>query len=271
MLSNNYDETLHVFRIFQQHFCHDDHNVVTFEDAARNVEDTRGNLCSIQKSLTYVTTLQGGFTPAQFLALSFILVEDVGYAKLLMFLLQKRPRLPWTMKLSTKPFPLWSVDLNKKYLPKPYNILQLQKQMKHNITEVNQQHVTAESQVAPWNAFPLDVYGLPCDYRETNNTRLTAEELAMLRNGQELAIRVYCLHKDDFCEDIGNVLPFYTAVKQVDNTRGDLPISRTYLYDINILIGFTPAHFLRCSFIQIEKAAFATLLMALLQRYLYLP
>ena len=161
MLSNNYDETIHVFRILQQHFCHDDHNVVTFEDAARNVEDTRGNLCSIQKSLTYVTTLQGGFTPAQFLALSFILVEDVGYAKLLMFLLQKRPRLPWTMKLSTKPFPLWSVDLNKKYLPKPYNILQLQKQMKHNITEVNQQHVTAESQVAQWNAFPLDVYGLP--------------------------------------------------------------------------------------------------------------
>ena len=104
-----------------------------------------------------------------------------------------------------------------------------------------------------------------------NNTRWTAEELTMFHNGQELAIRVYCLHKDDFCGDIGNVLPFYTAVKQVDNTRDDLPISRTYLYDINILIGFTPSHFLRCSFIQIENAAFTTLLMALLQRYLYLP
>ena len=158
------------FRILQQHFCHDDHKIITFEDAARNVEDTRGNL-SIQKSLSYETALKVGlFTPAQFRALSFILVENIGFAKLLMFLLQKRLRRPWTMKLSTKPF--------------PYNILQVQKQTKHNITEVNQQHVTAESQVAHWNAFPLDVYGLPCDNRETNNTRWTTEELSMLRNGQ---------------------------------------------------------------------------------------
>jgi hypothetical protein len=125
--------------------------------------------------------------------------------------------------------------------------------------------------VAQWNAFPLDVYGLPTDNRKINNTRWTADELAMLRNGQELPIRVYCLRNDDFCEDIGNVLPFYTAVKQVENTRGNLPISKTFLYDTNILIGFSPAHFLRCSFIQIQNDAFATLLMSLLQRRLHLP
>ena len=187
-----------------------------------------------------------------------------------MLLLQKRLRHPWTIKLSIKPFPLWSNDLNK-YKPKPYNILQVQKETKHDINKVKQQHITAESQVAQWNSFPLDVYGLPIDNRQINNTRWTTEELAMLRNGQELPIRVYCLRNDDFREDIGKILPFYTAVKQVDNTRGDLPISKTFLYDTNILIGFTPAHFLRCSFIQIQNEAFATLMMSLLQRRLHLP
>ena len=107
-----------------------------------------------------------------------------------MLLLHKRLRLPWTMKLSIKPFPVWFGDLNE-YIPKPYSILQVQKETKRNITEVKQQYVTAESQVAQWSAFPLDVYGLPRDNRETNNTRWTAEELGMLCNGQELAIRVY--------------------------------------------------------------------------------
>ena len=63
MLFNNSDKTTHVFRIVQQDFRHDDHNVITFEDAARSVEDTRGNL-SIPKSLAYETTLEVGFTPA---------------------------------------------------------------------------------------------------------------------------------------------------------------------------------------------------------------
>jgi hypothetical protein len=268
MLSNNFNETIYVFCILQEHFLHGIENVITFENAARNIENTRGNL-PIQKSTTYETTLEAGFTPAQFLASSFILVENEAFTKLLLPLLEKRLRLPWTMKHSIRPFPVWSDNLNKS-TPKPYNILQVLK-ARGKIAEVNQKNVTAQSQVAQWNAFPLDVYGLPCDDRKTNNTRWTPEELTLLRTAQELPIRVYCLHQDDFRDDIGNILPFYTAVKQVKNTRGDLPISRTFLYDTNILIGFTPAHFLRSSFIQVENAAFATLLMPLLQRRLNLP
>jgi hypothetical protein len=49
----------------------------------------------------------------------------------LVYLLQKRLRHPWAMKISIKPFPLWSDDLNK-YTLKPYNILQVQKETKHN-------------------------------------------------------------------------------------------------------------------------------------------
>jgi hypothetical protein len=118
MLSNNYDQTIHVFRILQQDFTHDDHNVITFEDAARNIDDTRGDL-SIEKSVTYKTTIGEGFTPTQFLASSFILIEDIPFTKVLMLLLQTRLRHPWTIKLSIKPFPQWSNDLNK-YTPKPY-------------------------------------------------------------------------------------------------------------------------------------------------------
>ena len=87
----------------------------------------------------------------------------------------------------------------------------------------------------------------------------------MLSTSRELAIRVYCLHKDDFCEDIGNVLRFcYSAIKQVEDTRGNLPIPKSFLYDsTNILIGFTPEHFLHsCSFIQLDNNAFATLLIS---------
>jgi hypothetical protein len=99
----------------------------------------------------------------------------------------------------------------------------------------------------------------------------TSEELSMLSSSQQLAIRVYCLRMDDFCEDIGNVLRFHSAIKQVRDARGNLPIPQSFLYDTNILIGFTSAHFLRSSFIHVDDDAFATLLMSLLKKRLYPP
>lgn len=62
------------------------------------MEDTWGEL-PIERSHGFETSLKAGFTPAQFLACSFILVENVEFPKLLMLFLGKRIRLPWTMKL----------------------------------------------------------------------------------------------------------------------------------------------------------------------------
>ena len=270
MLMQYSGETIFVFRLLQSDFIHNDDNPVTFYDVAKTVKDTRGAL-SIERSHAFDTSLDAGFTPAQFLASSFILIEHAGYAEVLMALLKKRVRLPWMIMLSTKFFPVSSRCIDDKHITKPYKVLQLHRKLQSNADNVGQQYVTAQSQVAQWDTFPLDVYGLPCDDRQINNTRWTTDELTTLSCSRQLPIRVYCLRKDDFQENVGNVLPFYSAIKQVEDTRGDLPIPKSFLYDTNILIGFTPAHFLHCSFIQVETEAFATLLMTLLQKRLYPP
>lgn len=264
------DETIFVFRFLECDLSRNDDKAATFYDVAKTVENTRGTL-SIEKSHGFETSLDAGFTPAQFLASSFILVENEKYADVLMVLLEKRIRLPWMIMLSTKYFPVSSGYIDDALVRRPYTVLQLHRKPLCNHEKVKQQSLTGQSQVAQWNAFPLDVYGLPCDDRETNNTRWTANELSTLSSSRELPIRVYCMKKDDFQEDVGSVLPFYTAIKKVKDTRGDLPIPKSFLYDTNILIGFTPAHFLRCSFLQLETRTFATLLMSLLQKRLYPP
>jgi hypothetical protein len=108
-------------------------NVVTFYDTARTVEDTRGELL-IQKSHGLETSLEAaGFTPAQFLASSHILVENVGFAEVLMLLLEKR------LRISMKCFPVSCGCIDDEYISKPYCVLQVQNKAQRNAAEVNQQ------------------------------------------------------------------------------------------------------------------------------------
>ena len=127
----------------------------------------------------------------------------------------------------------------------------------HEYVEPN---VTAETQLAIWNAFPL-INFLPVD--ETSITCWTQEELTMLSKFSDHTINVYCFRSDDF-HKLGFLQDFAKS-------RGDINIPRSFEYEITLSKGFTPAHFLRSNFINIQTQEMAKTMMYLLERRLRLP
>ena len=130
MLMKYTAETIFVFRLLEGNFSDNDDNAVTNIGIAKTVENTRGAL-SIERSHGFETSLEAGFTPAQFLALSFIFVENEEFAEVLMILLKKRVQLPWKLMVSTKFLSVPSGYIDDDTMLKPYMVLQLQV---HNTT-----------------------------------------------------------------------------------------------------------------------------------------
>ena len=131
MLMKYTAETIFVFRLLEGDFSDNDDNAVTNIGIAKIVENTRGGALSIERSHAFETSLEARFTPAQFLASSFIFVENEEFAEVLMTLLNKRVRLPWKLMVSTKFLSVSSGDMDDDTMLKPYMVLQLQV---HNTT-----------------------------------------------------------------------------------------------------------------------------------------
>ena len=125
MLMKYAAKTIFVFRLLESYFRDYDDNAVTNIGIAKSVENTRGAL-PIERSHFIETSLEAGFTPAQFLASSFIFVENQEFAEVLMILLNKRVRLPWKLMVSTKSLSVPSGYMDDDTMLKPYTVLQLQ-------------------------------------------------------------------------------------------------------------------------------------------------